>query len=268
MMEGGSWDWDRTPVLALHGFTGRGADFHPLLDEMDRAWAAPDLPGHGPVPVEGLLDMDAVIRGLEAFVKTLGWESFVILGYSFGGRVALSWATRQPRELAGLVCVGATAGLSDPVERQERVEADCALGDRIETLGAAAFLREWKHHPMVQSQARIAPGIAERMQVGRAEHLAAGLAANLRGVGTGAMHSVWEELPRIQVPTLLLAGEEDRKFRAISEDMAGRVPQARSATIPGAGHCAHLEAPAPFGRLFREFLSLVDGERGLYTGPS
>jgi 2-succinyl-6-hydroxy-2,4-cyclohexadiene-1-carboxylate synthase len=255
-------------VLALHGFTGRGSDFHPLLEEMDRTWAAPDLPGHGPVPVEGTLDMDAVIRKLEALVEMLGWEAFVILGYSFGGRVALSWAIRKPRGLAGLVCVGATAGLSDPVERQERLEADRVLGDRVESLGAAAFLREWRRHPMVQSQSRIAPKLAEGMQVGRAEHLAAGLAASLRGAGTGAMRSLWEELPRIEVPTLFLAGEEDRKFHGIAEDMALRIPQARSEAIPEAGHCAHLEAPATFGRLFAEFLSLVDGERGPYTGPS
>ena len=121
---------------------------------------------------------------------------------------------------------------------------------------------------MVQSQGRIAPGIAERMKVGRAEHLAGGLAASLRGAGTGAMHSVWEGLSGIQVPTLLLAGGEDRKFQAIAEDMAQRIPQARSEAIPEAGHCAHLEAPATFGRLFAEFLSLVDGERGPYTGPS
>jgi 2-succinyl-6-hydroxy-2,4-cyclohexadiene-1-carboxylate synthase len=212
--------------------------------------------------------MDAVIRELEAVVETLGWEAFVILGYSFGGRVALSWATRKPQGMAGLVCVGATAGLSDPVERQERLEADRVLGDRIESLGAAAFLSEWRRHPMVQSQSRIAPGIAEGMQVGRAEHLAAGLAASLRGAGTGAMRSLWEELSRIEVPTLFLTGEEDRKFQAIAEDMARRIPLARSEAILEAGHCAHLEAPAAFGSLFADFLSLVDGERGPYTGPS
>jgi len=234
---------------------------------MDRGWVAPDLPGHGPVLVKGLLDMDAVIRGLEVLVETLGWEAFVILGYSFGGRVALTWATRQPRGLAGIVCVGATAGLSDPVERQERAEADRVLGDRIESLGAAAFLREWRSHPMVQSQSRIAPGIAERMQAGRAEHRSDGLAASLRGAGTGAMPPVWEALPRIQVPTLLLAGEEDLKFRDIADQMARAIPLARTAVIPGVGHCAHLEAPETFEIMFGEFLSLVDGELGPYTGP-
>jgi 2-succinyl-6-hydroxy-2,4-cyclohexadiene-1-carboxylate synthase len=266
--EGGVGPGDRTPVLALHGFTGRGSDFRPLLEGLERPWDAPDLPGHGPVPVEGIPDMDAVVRGMEAHVETLGWEAFVVLGYSFGGRVALAWATRQPRGLAGLVCVGATAGLADPVERRERVEADLHLSNRIESMGATAFLREWRCHPMVQSQGRIAPGIAERMQKGRTEHLASGLAASLRGAGTGAMDSLWEELPRIQVPTLLLAGEEDRKFLDIAQEMVHRIPLARTATIPGAGHCAHLEAPAAFGRMLTEFLSFVDGERGPYTGPS
>ena len=121
---------------------------------------------------------------------------------------------------------------------------------------------------MVQSQSRIAPGIAEGMQVGRAEHLAAGLAASLRGAGTGAMRSLWEELSRIEVPTLFLAGEEDRKFQAIAAEMAQRIPNARSEAIPEAGHSAHLEAPEAFGSLFAKFLSLVDGERGPYTGLS
>ena len=265
-MRGEASEW--TPVLALHGFTGRGTDFQTLLEDLDREWVAPDLPGHGPVPVDGPVEMEAVIRGLEAQVESLGWGAFVVLGYSFGGRIALSWATRRPRGLAGLVCVGATAGLSDPLERQARADVDRALADRIESLGAAAFLREWRHHPMVQSQARIARGTAEMMRAGRAEHHAGGLASSLRGVGTGVMPSVWKELHRIEVPTLLLSGEEDGKFRAIAEDMARRIPQARAMNIPDAGHCAHLEAPKTFQRVFGDFLCLVDGEGRPYTGRS
>jgi 2-succinyl-6-hydroxy-2,4-cyclohexadiene-1-carboxylate synthase len=69
------------------------------------------------------------------------------------------------------------------------------------------------------------------------------LARALRGLGTGALPSVWDRLAELRIPVVLVVGERDQKFRAIAEEMASAIAAARLVVVRGAGHAAHLEAP-------------------------
>ncbi|MFN8539029.1 MAG: alpha/beta fold hydrolase [Thermomicrobiales bacterium] len=73
-------------------------------------------------------------------------------------------------------------------------------------------------------------------------------------MGQGSQPSFHTRLSAICVPTLLLAGEEDAKFRALAQEMATAIPNARFATIPNAGHAAHFEQPAIFDDIVLTFL--------------
>jgi pimeloyl-ACP methyl ester carboxylesterase len=53
---------------------------------------------------------------------------------------------------------------------------------------------------------------------------------------------LWERLPGIDTPTLLVVGALDTKYVDIAERMASAMPHARVAVVPGAGHTVHLEA--------------------------
>ena len=53
---------------------------------------------------------------------------------------------------------------------------------------------------------------------------------------------------------LLVAGSLDRKFVALAQDLAGRLPRAEICEVADAGHAAHLEQPEAFIRAVREFL--------------
>ncbi len=86
-------------------------------------------------------------------------------------------------------------------------------------------------------------GVAELAGEDRRRNTAAGLAAALRGLGTGVMPSLWERLPDLDLRVDLVAGERDEKFRAIAEKMAYALPHATVTVVPGAGHAPHLEAP-------------------------
>ena len=88
-----------------------------------------------------------------------------------------------------LVLVGATPGIADPGERAARQAADAALADRIEAIGAAAFLAEWSDKPIIATQKRIPEPWRGRMVARKAAHHAAGLAGSLRGMGPGTMVS-------------------------------------------------------------------------------
>ena len=109
--------------------------------------------------------------------------------------------------------VGASPGLPDPAEREQRRAADDALADRIEALGVEAFAREWAAQPLFEGMPR---GIAELADADRRRNTAPGLAAALRGLGTGAMPSLWDRLGELPMPVELVVGARDDKFRAIA----------------------------------------------------
>ena len=88
---------------------------------------------------------------------------------------------------------------------------------------------------------------ARRRGRGHADRLRnqpAGLARALRGLGTGALPSLWDRLPEVRCRSTLIVGERDAKFQG---DRRARwraaLPDAQVAVVPGAGHAVHLEAP-------------------------
>jgi pimeloyl-ACP methyl ester carboxylesterase len=75
------------PLLALHGFTGSGADFAPLAAALGRAVIAPDLPGHGGTSGPPL-GVAACADALALLLTRLSLRRVDLLGYSLGGRTA------------------------------------------------------------------------------------------------------------------------------------------------------------------------------------
>jgi 2-succinyl-6-hydroxy-2,4-cyclohexadiene-1-carboxylate synthase len=89
----------------------------------------------------------------------------------------------------------------------------------------------------------------------RLRNTAAGLATSLRLAGTGAQDNLWDRLGELAMPVLVLAGEHDAKFIDIGHRMVARIgDNATFATVPNAGHAAHLEKPSAFLAIVREWL--------------
>jgi 2-succinyl-6-hydroxy-2,4-cyclohexadiene-1-carboxylate synthase len=212
-------------LVLLHGFTQTGASWDGVLRELAGRYRAlaPDL---GPGPGEAELDR----------LEALAPSAFTLCGYSMGGRLALALALRIPERVRRLVLVSASPGLADAEERAARRAADEALADRIEAIGVEAFAREWAAQPLFAGQpAKIAAAAHED----RLRRSSGELAAQLRGLGTGAMPSLWERLGELPMPVSAVVGERDPKFRAIADRMGFPVE-----VVPGAGHALPLEAPA------------------------
>jgi len=228
-------------LVALHGFTGSGADFEPLASRLAVPMVAPDLLGHGDAPDP----VDPRAHRMSAQARRIAAEPMegplVLLGYSLGGRVALRlWPLLRDR-LAGMVLIGAHPGLTDPIVRAERMAADQALAGQIEERGIEWFVDHWAKHPIIQSQASIPVSIRRSMQARRRANRAIGLANSLRGAGQGATDPVWDDLADIPVPCLVLSGQTDHKYAEICAATALAIPQGQHEVIPDAGHCAHLE---------------------------
>ncbi len=235
-----------TPIVLLHGFTQTGRSWAPTNAALGGGVEAiaPDLRGHGDAADARPVSFEAVSDD----VLALAPEDFVLAGYSMGGRIALALALRAPARVKHLLLVGASPGLADDEERRARRAADEALADRIERDGIEAFVRDWAASPLFANQP---PAVAAAAHAERLRQTPAGLAAALRGLGTGVMEPLWDRLPELAMPVTLVVGEHDEKFRAIAERMAAAIPHATLHVVPGAGHAVQLEAPAAVAALLR-----------------
>ena len=236
-----------------HGFTQTLAAWGAVGERLARRWEVVriDLPGHG--------GSGGVRVGFPEAAAMLGACGGVAtyVGYSLGGRLCLRLALDRPDLVRGLVLVGASPGIADPDARAERGAADEALAGRIEREGVAAFLDRWLAGPLFATLPAEAAGRVDRLA-----NTAAGLAYALRRLGTGAQEPLWDRLPTLRPPTLLVAGALDAKFAAIAGEMAAAIgPHARVALVPGAGHAVHLERPAELAALVEEFLDAGLGDR-------
>jgi len=116
--------------------------------------------------------------------------------------------------------------------------------------------------PLFRTQTRLAPTRLEQERRRRLQNAPLPLAACLRGLGTGAQPSLWAALEGVQIPTRLLVGEKDAKFRDIARDMARALPRASTHVVTGAGHATHLECPEAFVKAVRTFCENTIEARG------
>ena len=234
-------------VTCLHGFSQQGDSWHELraLVPGERRWLTPDLQATTLAEVEAEL--------MDLWART-GVERTHLVGYSQGGRVALHVAAGHPARVRTLTTIGAHAGFEGQA-RARRAEADRALADRLEREGVDWFARYWAALPLFAGLARRGPAFLERLDAARRRNDPARLAAALRGMGAGTTEPFWHRLERIQAPTLAVAGAEDERYVAFARRLAGAIPCAQTAIVPGAGHAVHLERPAEFAALLAGHLS-------------
>ena len=225
-------------LVLLHGFTNSGASWAPVISGLGERYraVAPDIRGHASASGLAPVSLAAVIDDVAALTA----DPFTLVGYSQGGRIALHVALALPHRVTRLLLIGASPGLADESERQRRRLADERLAEEIESLSIDEFARQWAQTPIL---ADVPSDIAAISHQDRLRSTPQGLAAALRGLGTGKLPSVWDRLSELRMPVTLLAGERDAKFIGLAEEMARDIPNATVTIVPDSGHAVHLERP-------------------------
>lgn len=231
-----------TTALLLHGFGGRGDGLAALHDAAGRyRLLAPDLRGHGAAARRRPVDLDAVLGDLEPLLRDAAAAGPVVVGgYSLGGRLALQLAVARPGLVSGLLLVSTTAGLEDEDERDRRRDADDALAADLRRDGLAAFASRWAGLPLWDGDPPAARAAQAAELRGQDPD---GLAAALSGLSPGRLSPLWGALGDLDVPTAVLVGERDGRYRALAERLATGLPRAAVTTVAGAGHGLVREAP-------------------------
>jgi 2-succinyl-6-hydroxy-2,4-cyclohexadiene-1-carboxylate synthase len=234
------------PLAWLHGFTQTrhsARQFRTILAGHHELLTL-DLPGHGDAA-----HIDATLPEIARLVlDALPLEPVVLGGYSFGARVALHVALAEPGRLSALVVLGASRGIADAHERAQRRSRDDALAAHLHDVGTEVFLGEWLSQPLFAT-------LGPHAESDTRSHDARGLASSLRSAGTGAQDWLGDRLATLEVATLAMAGGLDAKFIAEACAIAEAIPRGVFASIPGAGHAAHLEQPERVAAVIEDFLA-------------
>jgi 2-succinyl-6-hydroxy-2,4-cyclohexadiene-1-carboxylate synthase len=245
------------PILCfLHGFMGDSADWGPVMARLEDRFRclAMDLPGHGR-SLDQPDETYSVEGATQAVVETLDAEDVppcTLVGYSMGGRVALSLALRHPERVERLVLESTSPGLRTETERAERRAVDADRADRIEE-DLPAFLAGWYRQPLFESLAR--HGLVEEMVQTRSTNDPHELARALRGMSPGRQASFWDQLDELDRPTLIMTGALDDKYVDITDATDARIDPARRVVVSEAGHNVHAERPTAFFDVLKHFLT-------------
>jgi len=227
-------------LVLLHGFSGTRHAWDRVLTYLPAERYSPlalDLPGHGeqvdaPRPI--------TFAGCVESVLERSPERFVLAGYSMGGRIALHVALAAPERVERLVLISATAGIDDPAERALRRDHDRRLADEIAQGTIERFVASWRSQRMFAGDP---PEVDALARADQSRNRPDGIAAALRGIGTGEMQPLWERLGELTMPVAIVVGERDTKFHAPGRRMAELLPHA-TVTVVSGGHVLPLENPA------------------------
>jgi pimeloyl-ACP methyl ester carboxylesterase len=240
-------------ILLLHGVGGGKGLWEPQLDPLAAAGyrvVAWDMPGYGDSAMVEPYTFETLARALGRLIDHIAPRETILLGHSMGGMVALEAFARFPERIAGLILSGSSPafGKADGAWQQAFLRERLDPLDRGKTMADLA-------PGLVGNLIGLEPdpaGVALATQVMSAVPAPTYRAALMALVGFDRRAL----LPSIRVPTLALAGAQDRTAPpAVMQKMAERIPGARYACLPGAGHIANVERPAAFNRAVLDFLA-------------
>lgn len=272
------------PLVLVHGFAQSARSWEDVASQLasGRAVYALELVGHGGSDCpddEVAYELAAQAEALLAFLDYVAaQETFacgaaagsevrpVVVGYSLGGRVALTAACRDTQAFAqcasGLVLESAGLGPATPDERAAAAERDAANAERLRDQGLEAFMDAWERLPLFATQRTLPSAVRERVRAGRLANDVEALARTFMYAGQHAMPardevlSTLKQLADRDIPVLYLAGSLDEKYRLLAESLESRHLCATTLITP-AGHNIHLEAPTQYCETISAFAAAV-----------
>lgn len=239
-------------LLFLHGVGGgraawdRQVPYFSALGHRVHAW---DQPGYGGSDLVEPYDLDQVAGALRRLIESFGGKPVVLVGHSMGGMIAQEACARFPQLVQALVL-----GFTSPsFGGGSREFVDKFIAARIAPLDQGRSMAQIAAElmPAMRGSKSLPEGLAH------AERIMAGIppATYRRAVQLLTTFDRRAALPAIAVPTLLVAGSDDRVAPAsVLERMAQKIPGAEYVLLAGCGHLGPLDQPDEFNQALRGFL--------------
>lgn len=269
--------------LSVHGRSlrcevqGAGADtviFVPALGASYEMWK-PQVPaflsaytvvrydgvGYQPLDTRAAhIDLADLAGDLAALADAVHARRPHIVGLSMGGMIGQVYAITFRDRLKSLVLAATTPSYPEDRRRQMEERATKVTHEGMATI-VPSILDRWFTDDFRRSHPESVASIRHMLENADPQSYAAAARA------VAAVHTT-DQLPEIAAPTFILSGEHDASIPADAAPiMASRIPNVRTAVIPGAAHLANVSNPDDFNARVLRFIRQVDeatpGEPGI-----
>lgn len=230
-------------LVFLHGFMGHASDWDDvrgLLPEFDSRAVNIDVGS----------DWNDGVQHLANSME----PGSVVIGYSMGARLALGVAIEFPANYAGLVFVSGNPGLESAEARSERELSDEQIARRIEQGNLSEFLDQWYNASVFESL----PAELRREEIQRKlDRDPKNWPGALRVNSVSQQPNYWLRLNELSMPTLVVAGQRDEKYKQIARrfQTTASSNHVKTELLADCGHMVHREQPDKLAALIREFMT-------------
>ncbi|MDA0734151.1 MAG: alpha/beta hydrolase [Chloroflexi bacterium] len=250
------------PLLWSHEFAGDYSSWEPQVNFFSRRYQVITYSARGYLPSDVPHSPDAYsqeqsVEDVRLLMIGLNIEQAFIGGLSMGGNVALNFALTYPAMAKAIIVASAGSGSDNP--EQFREEGD-QLAVRLLRSGMAPVANDYARGPARVQFLRKDPMGWHKFHQGLASHIALGSALTYRGVQMKRppIYDLEEKMKQLQVPTLVMIGDEDDACVNPAIFMKRVIPRCGLAVFPKSGHAINLEEPALFNQTVLDFLIEVE----------
>ncbi len=264
------------PVLVLHGGPAMEHSYllpglEPLARERRLVFYDQRGSGRSEAPLDSAsITLENFLADIDSVRAALGHERVTLLGHSWGGLLAVLYASSRPERVRSLVLMSTIEPgqryRTETAERQRAAQSPEDSAAISELVASEAFQR--RDRDAVNQLYRLSfrssladPRRAEELPVSFTERTAraAGTLPALL-LGPVAPYDYWDRLPEITAPTLVVHGADDPIPPDMAREVAEKIPDARVVVLDDAGHFPFLEAPDTLFGAIRAFLAEPDEE--------
>lgn len=230
-----------TPILLTHAYAATLQMWKPQFEAWkDYRVIAWDMRGHGGTdspPAQEEYTEKLTVEDMVSLLRHLGIKETVVGGLSLGGYVSLEFQLAHPEMVRALILCNTGPGYRKDDARAGWNDFSIGYAKRFEERGLDGLGRGVEIDATKQYQ-----------------RSARGLAMAGRGILTQRDAKVMEHLEQIDIPTLLVWGADDERYKSGIDYMAAKIPGARRVVIEQAGHAVNLYQPEAFNAAAVAFL--------------
>ena len=241
-------------VVLLHPFPLHHHFWNGVLDQLTTRYRLilPDLRAHGDSDAgDGPVTMQKLADDLDRLCRELGIVRAIFVGVSIGGYTLFEFWRRYRERVAALVLANTRAGAETAEGRAGRIQT----AERVLREGTGQFIEELFQKLFSPATIANRPDIVDAARAMAKKMSPANVAAVQRGMAERA-DSI-PTLATINVPTLVIAAEDDGVPVSEMELIHQKISGSQFRVIAKAGHYAAMEQPSEFGRLLRAFFDGV-----------
>jgi pimeloyl-ACP methyl ester carboxylesterase len=262
-----------TPLVFVHEFAGDSRSWAPQVRFFARRYRAIAFNARGYPPSDvpedpAAYSQDHAVDDIGGLLDHLGIARAHVCGLSMGGYATLLFGLRYPERALSLTVAG--CGYGSGVDRGDfRKDAE-HVARRLDEEGMAAVAEFYARGPMRVQFADKDPTGWQEFRDALAAGSARGHALTLRGVQMTrpSVFDLEEPLTRLEVPTLVVTGDEDQPCLEPAIFMKRKISTSGLVVLPKCGHTINLEEPDAFNRALLDFLTAVDAGRWPRRNPA